>query len=1013
MMVAVESAYGLVGRDTVLREIRTAVEDLTDGRGRLVLITGEPGMGKSALLRVAIDLAAEAGVGAFAAHCAPEPGAPPLWCWTQLLEALRSEADLDPWLISHLLASEATTEPAVVGPDLTFRLYEAVAAALQERARGGPILLAIDDLQWAGDQSVALLGFLARRLASAAVLLFGTYRDAEAGPELRAVAARAEVQTLFGLDQAAVGDMIAQVQGTRPDPVLASAVRDRADGNPLFVRELTRLAIASGGWSFSDGTAYAVPDSIAGILRERLARLSPHGRQLLEVAALVGRESSPDVLALALDKTPDQISVEAEEAVMARVIRPVAHGEGWAFVHDLYQSVLAADLSPARRAVLHGRIGEALERVGPGTLERATAGRLAAHFLAAGDSWRDKTRTYALLAAADATRRFGHPEAVGHLELALRLSEGGDPSARLELVLQLGAARHRAGDREGAAACFREAAGVSTDPSVLARAALGLAALEVRSGTPVDDNLALLRRAVRAVEHSSDSGPSVDGLLSRLYAALARELVHADLAGPRLPANEPAQAANRAIALAERAVDGQARAAALLARHDAGWRRGSAASRLPLIADLIHAAAAVDDADLVAEGMMLRSAALLELGEPEGIAELRRFVEHAEHLGHARGHWMALSRRATLVGLAGDLERAAELAVAAFAFGREIDLPDAYACFGTTMASLVIQGRSAELQLPPDDDPVAPLIPLMRALGQPDIDHEAEVRSVPLSALMGTYDLEALVIAAPAFAHWGSEEQRRGVADALLPYAGTHAVTGGCAAYYGPVDYYLGLLAGALGEATRAQHHLSNAIDQARRLGATGWAAMAQEASRVVATDRLDARWTHEGATWQLTYAGTEVHLPDAKGLRDIAVLLAAPGQDVHVYALLGRGEPVLGADPVLDEEAKRRYRRRIEVLHEDIERADHHGDAIASRSASAELDALLRELSAAGGLGSRDRRLGDEVERARKTVSARIRDSLRRVAAIHPELGSHLEASITLGVRCIYQPAEPVAWRL
>jgi len=103
----------------------------------------------------------------------------------------------------------------------------------------------------------------------------------------------------------------------------------------------------------------------------------------------------------------------------------------------------------------------------------------------------------------------------------------------------------------------------------------------------------------------------------------------------------------------------------------------------------------------------------------------------------------------------------------------------------------------------------------------------------------------------------------------------------------------------------------------------------------------------------------------------------------------------------------------RIEVLHEDIEQADQHGDAIASRSATAELDALLRELSAAGGLGGRDRRLGDQVERARKTVSARIHDSLRRVAAIHPELGSHLEASISLGVRCSYRPVEPVVWRL
>jgi hypothetical protein len=81
--------------------------------------------------------------------------------------------------------------------------------------------------------------------------------------------------------------------------------------------------------------------------------------------------------------------------------------------------------------------------------------------------------------------------------------------------------------------------------------------------------------------------------------------------------------------------------------------------------------------------------------------------------------------------------------------------------------------------------------------------------------------------------------------------------------------------------------------------------------------------------------------------------------------------------------------------------------------SATAELDALLRELSAAGGLGGRDRRLGDQVERARKTVSARIHDSLRRVAAIHPELGSHLGASISLGVRCSYRPVEPVVWRL
>src|SRR6478736_10052509 len=91
MMVAVEPGYGLVGRDAVLREIHATIEGLTPGRGGFVLFSGEPGMGKSALLRVAADLATQRGVAVFTAQCAPEPGAPPLWCWTQLLEGLRAE----------------------------------------------------------------------------------------------------------------------------------------------------------------------------------------------------------------------------------------------------------------------------------------------------------------------------------------------------------------------------------------------------------------------------------------------------------------------------------------------------------------------------------------------------------------------------------------------------------------------------------------------------------------------------------------------------------------------------------------------------------------------------------------------------------------------------------------------------------------------------------------------------------------------------------------------------------
>jgi hypothetical protein len=1055
MMETVESAYGLVGRDAVLREIATSVEDLSGGRGRLVLVAGEPGMGKSAVLQVAGELAARRGLAVLTARCSPEAGTPPLWCWTQLLRSLRSQrSELDPWLVTRLLdpvagaaASRTQTSPpsSQIGPDLSFRLHEAIAAALVERAAAGPILLAIDDLQWADGESVAVLAFLARQLATDAVLLLGTYRDAEAGPGLRAVAARAELLTLLGLDGDGVGALIGQIQGTRPDLTLAAAVRDRSGGNPLFVRELTRLAMARGGWSAEAGPGAApVPDSIAATLRERLARLSAGARRLLEAAALIGRQSSADLLARVLAESRDRVMIAADEAVLARVLHPTGdrapdprnHRTGWAFVHDLYREMLAADLEPTRRTRLHGAIAEALEQVGDGGAERVSAGRLSAHFLASGESGRAKAGGYARLAATEATQRFGHREAVGYLELALRVGEHQDPVGRLGLVLDLGAARHRAGDRAGAAACFRQVAADTDDPLLLSRAALGLAALEVRSGTPIDDNVSSLRRAIAAVEHG-DPGPAGDGWGSRLYAALARELVHADLAGTGSPvvetvravdegadqtadqaadrwaAQTAARAADRAIELAERAGDLQARASALLARHDTLWRRGTAKARLPLIGDLISTAAIADDPQLVAEGLQLRSAALLELGDPEGVAELRRFVESAERLGHARGHWAALSRRATVAGLTGDLHRAAALATEAWEFGEEIGVPDARGCFGTTMISLIVQGLPATVEPPPEDDPVAAMIPVLVAISEPEIDHQAEVRSVLVSALTKTYDLESLVAAASAFARWGSEEQLRAIEAELRTYAGLHVVVGGCAAYYGPVDYYLGIVAAALGDDSRARAHLEAAAGLARQLGARGWADLAADHLRGSQRREERAAWIREGATWRLAFAQAEVHLPDSKGLRDIAALLASPGHDVHVYTLLGRNEPVLGADPVLDDEAKRRYRRRIEALRSDIEAADDAGDEAASQLATVELEAVLHELSTATGLGGRHRRLGDEVERARKTVSARIHDTLQRVKRVHPELGAHLAAAITVGVRCAYRPAEPVNWEL
>ena len=156
---------------------------------------------------------------------------------------------------------------------------------------------------------------------------------------------------------------------------------------------------------------------------------------------------------------------------------------------------------------------------------------------------------------------------------------------------------------------------------------------------------------------------------------------------------------------------------------------------------------------------------------------------------------------------------------------------------------------------------------------------------------------------------------------------------------------------------------------------------------------------------WELVFDGRQAHLPDAKGLHDIAMLLAVPGRPVHVFTLLGRDAPATGSDPVLDRQAAAAFRSRLAELDEAIDEAEAWNDPHRLEGARVERDALVAELQSATGLGGRARRLGDETERARKTVTARIRDALRRIERVHPELGAHLRATVHTGTSCTYLP--------
>jgi len=366
------------------------------------------------------------------------------------------------------------------------------------------------------------------------------------------------------------------------------------------------------------------------------------------------------------------------------------------------------------------------------------------------------------------------------------------------------------------------------------------------------------------------------------------------------------------------------------------------------------------------------------------------------------------------------VDEAAAAAQQALDLGKAIGLPDAQGVYATLRSSLLTLGgpppEDAEL---PTNDPMWILLPLLRAWLQvqaADLDGAAtSMRGFAVQAIPVKYDLEMVTITTTVLTAVGTPEQCAWAYRTFLPFAGLHAVVGGCAAYHGVVDHSLGVLAAALGRTADAIAHFAAAIAAHERLGTTAWAQLSRSAlARLATPDPAgDPEFRIEDDRWRLDFAGRQALLPDAKGMHDIAALLGAAGRQVHVFTLLGRELPALGADPVLDRRAATELRERLNRLAEETDDAERDNDLARAQRTRAEREAIARELRTSAGLGGRARRLGDETERARKTVAARIRDALRRIEHEHPTLAAHLRHTIHTGTRCAYLPDAPLRWRL
>lgn len=642
------------------------------------------------------------------------------------------------------------------------------------------------------------------------------------------------------------------------------------------------------------------------------------------------------------------------------------------------------------------------------------AAELALHFGAAVAAAPEEALRYSMRAGEDAARRLAFGEACTHYERALAAVEAaseGDGGTRLELLLRLADARNRAGHASPALAAYRDAIQVARrldDASGLARAAIGIHGLGWR--TSHAESIAHLQEAVVALPEP----PSV--LRARVLASLARDLHHSrhEHDWERAPV-----LAEEAVACARAVDDPDTVAFCLLALHDARWRPGTAGQRLPVVEEMSAAGHAAGDPEMVAQATLLRATALIELGDPRGILDLEAYCGMAEELGHARAQYAALSRRATVALLAGRLGEAEERAEEAFALGRSIGEPDAAGVHETLLwATRRVGGtrRAWAFSLDSDPWPGVPLPEAVVRIAQGDLDAARGLLTrLRLEDLLQTYDLEVFAFAAEAVAAAGSAEQQAGLHQMLAPYAGSHIVVGGCASYFGAVDHHLGLLARSLGRLADARRHFESATALHEELGAPAWQALSRaEADACVRHEAAtEGVFRRHGDVWTISYRGEQSHVSDVKGLRDLALLLGRPDRSVHSVEL-HTGRPFhTGADAVLDEAAKAAYRRRLAELDADIDEAEAHHDPHRAERAQAEHRALVAELSAAVGLGGRDRRLGDDKERARKAVAARIRDAIDRIERVDPTFAEHLRGSVQTGTWCTYAPSEPMRWRV
>jgi class 3 adenylate cyclase/tetratricopeptide (TPR) repeat protein len=854
-----------LGRERETHELRAAIDDAVGRRGRTVLISGEPGIGKTRLASEAAAYAGLRGAQVLWGRSYAGAGAPAYWPWVQVIrdyarshdaETVASDLGSGAFEIAQIVSEirermpEIPESPSLDAEQARFRLFDSVTRFLIGISERQPLAIVLEDLQQGDHPSLMLLAFIARELAHSRVLLLGTYRDDELPGDhylnevLTALSkergyARIKLRGLSDQHVKAMLEAVLQQPLERRDELnLADAVCRESEGNPYFTEEIIRHLIDSevldwrnGRWvtNIRDGAELGIPRGVHEVVSRRLEKLPVETLELLSTAAVIGREFDLQILTHVSGLEADAVLARMQPALEGAIVRQATGEPGrYGFAHGATRDALYDDLSAPRRSQLHIAAGEAIEELHEDRIESHLSA-IAFHFAKAapyGDA--AKAADYAWWAGERAAATYAYEDAVGLYSTALRLFDTISevvPQRRCDLLLALGDARWRAGEAEAACKTFDEAATIARELGLqdhYARAALGYGGGP--GGFSITDRAD--ERLVAMLDEALELLPARDSalrvtVLSRLALELRRKgaLAEAD------------RASAQAIEMAERVGDTKI---LLLAMHSRQWSTLGPDRIDEAIAsgeEMARLARIVGDRDMEFEGHQLRLIALAQLGDFRAVdQEIAACDRLAGELHQPRYLWQTAVFRTMRALMQGRYKESERLAQAALSIGERAEPEVAAVVFGAhSFLTRLADGTLDQLRDVAREAAArygqawpASYVWLLTEIGQLD---EARARFAEIAAdgfealRRGSDWLTSICVLSMASIPIGDQEAASALYELLVPYQDRCTLFLAGAGCLGSNHTFLGFAAAAAARHQDAVHHFDLALTRNAEIG--------------------------------------------------------------------------------------------------------------------------------------------------------------------------------------------------